>query len=246
MARAREHLQNAPIVEAVVDFRVLRNEQVSAETFAGIGSFIGEHYTKTGSIQSIETRFGVVHGKPLDPSQLQTDLGFRYQTETEVAQFRVDGFTFSKIKKYTTWEKVSEEAFRLWRVYVDAAKPRKVSRVAVRYINRMHLPDVKDLGEYLEAPPKLPAPIPQIVREFLTRVIVRDDKRNAHAVIVQALEPRTDSNTISLLLDIDAFRDMKDLEPDDPGLPAIFEELRHLKNEIFFASITEETAEIYA
>lgn len=245
MARAREHLKNAPIVEAVIDFRVLRQEQVSAETFAGIGSSIGEHYTKTGSIQSIEARFGVVHGKPLGPSQLQTDLGFRYQTATEIAQFRVDGFTFSKITPYTTWEEVSREAFRLWKVYTDVARPRQLSRVAVRYINRMRLPDVQDLGEYLEEPPKLPVPIPQMVREFLTRVYVRDDKRNASAVIVQALEPRIDTNAISLLLDIDAFREVSEA-PDDPSLPSVFEQLRELKNLIFFASITEKTVEIYA
>jgi uncharacterized protein (TIGR04255 family) len=161
-----------------------------------------------------------------------------------VAQFRVDGFTFSKLANYTNWEKVSEEAFRLWKVYVDAANPREVSRVAVRYINRMQLPDVKDLGEYLESPPKVASPIPQVVREFLTRLVVRDERRNASAVIVQLLEPQMDPNSISLLLDIDAFREVS-LAPDEQTLTEIFGELRRLKNDIFFASITDKTAEIY-
>src|SRR5271166_4289865 len=181
MARAREHLQNAPIVEAVIDFRVLRQEQVSPKTLADLGSSIGEQYTQKTLIQSIQARFGV----DIDPSQMQTELGWRYQTANEVAQFRVDGFTFSKIVRYTTWEEIFEEAFRLWKVYVDAAEPRYVSRVAVRYINRMRLPAVKDLGEYLVAPPRLPAPIPQTIREFLTRAYVEDAKRNAKAVIIQ-------------------------------------------------------------
>jgi len=244
MARAREHLQNAPIVEAVIDFRVVRQEQVSSETFASLGSSIGEKYAKPTSIQSLYARFGVDNGKVLEPWQMQTELGYRYQTATEIAQFRVDGFTFSQIEPYTKWEEVFDEAFRLWKVYVDAAKPREVSRVAVRYINRMQLAAVKDLGEYMVAPPRLPEPIPQTIREFLTRIYVRDDKRNASAVIVEAIEPQMDPNTISLLLDIDAFREVT-LAPDDPGLPAVFGELRQLKNEIFFASITETTARIY-
>jgi uncharacterized protein (TIGR04255 family) len=244
MARLREHLENAPIVEAVLDFRVIPQERVSAETFGDLRASIGEKYTRESSIQSIEARFGVVHGAPLKPWQMQTDLGYRYKAEAEIAQFRVDGFTFSKLARYTTWGEVSREAFRLWKVYSDLAKPRQVSRVAVRYINRMLLPDVKDLGEYLVEPPKLPLPVPKRIREFLTRVYVEDDKRNASAVIVQALEQRLERETISLLLDIDAFRDVA-LESDDPALPAIFGELRHLKNEIFFASITETTAEIY-
>jgi len=178
VARPREHLRNAPIAEAVIDFRVVRQEQVSAEAFADLGSSI-------------------------------------------------------------------VEAFRLWEIYVDAAKPRQVSRVAVRYINQMQLPAVKDLGEYLTAPPQLPEPIPQTVRDFLTRVNVRDDRRNASAVIVQALEPQIDPKTISLLLDIDAFREMNE-KSDDPGLVLVFEHLRELKNDIFFASITEKIVEKYA
>ena len=245
MAHPRAHLQNAPIVEAIIDFRVVWQEHVSAETFADLGSSIGEQYTKTGSIQSLQTRFGVDNGKLLDPWQLQTSLGFRYQTATEIAQFRLDGFTFSKIAPYTTWGEVSAEAFRLWKVYVNAAKPRQVSRVAVRYINQMQLPAVKDLGEYLTAPPQLPEPIPQTVRDFLTRVNVRDEIRNASAVILQALEPRMDPSSISLLLDIDAFREVYETL-DDSGLLAVFERLRELKNEIFFASITESIVEKYA
>jgi uncharacterized protein (TIGR04255 family) len=245
MARVREHLRNAPIEEAVIDFRVLRQEHVSHETFDGLGSLIGLHYQKAGSIQSIQARFGVVDGKAMDPSHMQTILGWRYQTQAEVAQFRVDGFTFSKIKPYTTWEDVSGEAFRLWKVYLDLAKPREVSRVAVRYINRMRLPDVKDLGAYLVAPPQLPAPISQTIREFLTRVYVHDENRSASAVIVQALEAPLDPNTISLFLDIDAFREINE-SPNDPQLRSVFEQLRQLKNDIFFATITEKTAEIYA
>jgi uncharacterized protein (TIGR04255 family) len=245
MAYAREHLQNAPIVEALIDFRVLRKEPVSAGTFADIGASIGTQYVRESSIQSIEARFGMDRGRLLEPWQSQTEIGWRYRTATEVAQFRVDGFTFSKLAKYSTWGEVSQEAFRLWEIYVGAADPREVSRVAVRYINRMSLPTVQDLGEYLTAPPQLPAPVPQAIREFLTRVYVQDEKSNASAVIVQALEPRMDPRLVSLLLDIDAFREVT-LAPEDPALPVIFGELRQLKNEIFYASITERTAEIYA
>jgi uncharacterized protein (TIGR04255 family) len=232
-------------VEAVLDFRVIPQEKVSVDRFADLRASIGEKYTRESSIQSIQARFGVVRGAPLESWQMQTDIGWRYKTATEIAQFRVDGFTFSKLARYTTWEEVSGEAFRLWNVYLDLAKPRQVSRVAVRYINRMLLPDVKDLGEYLVSPPHFPLPIPQRIRELLTRVYVEDDKRKASAVIVEAIEPRIDPNAISLLLDIDAFRELNEV-PGDPGILAVFGMLRDLKNDIFFACITEKIVEIYA
>jgi uncharacterized protein (TIGR04255 family) len=245
MARPRVHLENAPIVEAVIDFRVLRQEQVSAETFAAIEASIGGHYATKQQIQTIQAEFGLDNGRLLDRAQTQTLLGWRYQTQTEIAQFRVDGFTFSRIEPYTTWEAVSGEAFRLWAIYREIAKPTEVTRIAVRYINRLRLPAAANLSEYIEAPPVLPVPIPQAVREFLTRVSVDDSMRGASAVIVQALEPRVDQSAISLLLDIDAFRIVK-LAPDDPSLLEMFGQLRSLKNDIFFASITERTVEMYA
>jgi uncharacterized protein (TIGR04255 family) len=244
MARPREHLRNAPIVEALIDFRVSHSKQVSPDIFSNLGTSIGEQYARTSQIRLFQGYFGVDNGRLIDPSQSQIDLGWRYQTGQEVAQFRVDGFTFSKIEPYTTWEEVFTEAIRLWGIYCQLTEPAQVSRLAVRYINRMRLTGTTDIGKYLEAPPILPTPVPQRLREFLTRVYVDDDRTGASAVIIQALEPPVDPNATSILLDIDAFRQVS-LTPDDPSLPEIFEQLRSLKNDIFYASITETTAEIY-
>jgi hypothetical protein len=49
---------------------------------------------------------------------------------------------------------------------------------------------------------------------------------------------------MSLLLDIDAYYEQS-VDPTDPELPALFQQLRELKNEIFYASITEKSAEMY-
>jgi uncharacterized protein (TIGR04255 family) len=244
MARPREHLLKAPIAEAIIDFRVSRREQVSPDIFSNLEESVGKHYAGKSQIRRFQGFFGINEGQLLDPTQTQVDLGWRYQTESEVAQFRVDGFTFSKLEPYTTWEEVSAEAFRLWAIYRRLAEPVQVSRLAVRYINRMRLVGMADIGEYLEAPPALPLLLPQRLREFLTRVYVDDDDSGASAIIVQALEPPVDPNAASLLLDIDAFCQVA-LSPDDPSLPETFERLRGLKNAIFYASITEKTAEMY-
>jgi uncharacterized protein (TIGR04255 family) len=165
------------------------------------------------------------------------------KAEGAIVQFKVDGFTFNKLEPYTTWEEVFGEADRLWRIYVQIARPLEISRVAVRYINRLRLPGPAELSQYLEAPPVLPPPIPQAVREFLTRVVV-DDGNDASAILIQALEASLDPSTVPLLLDIDAFREVS-LPPDDPSVAGIFEQLRRLKNDIFFASVTERTVEMY-
>jgi hypothetical protein len=90
----------------------------------------------------------------------------------------------------------------------------------------------------------LPRPIPPVIKDFLTRVHVADEPTGSAAVIVQALEPQIDPNVMSLLLDIDAYHEI-DLAPSEVDLPALFQQLRKLKNEIFYASITEKSAEMY-
>jgi uncharacterized protein (TIGR04255 family) len=121
-----------------------------------------------------------------------------------------------------------------------------LSRIAVRYINRMRASRNRNINEFLEAPPIPPKPIPAAIRDFLTRVHVNDESRGAGAVIVQALEPQLDPNVMSLLLDILAYHDFDpEISPDSPELPIIFQSLRELKNEIFYASITEKCVEKY-
>jgi uncharacterized protein (TIGR04255 family) len=245
MARPRAHLARAPIAEAVIDFRVLRREGTVADQFISLTSRIGQQYSRASQMQSVQAQFGIASGTPVGPTQVHSGaIGWLYQAPGAIAQFRVDGFTFNKLEPYTTWEEVFGEARRLWSIYVQVARPLETSRVAVRYINRLRLPVPVDLGQYLEAPPVLPPPIPQTIREFLTRVVVNSRERNLSAILIQALEAQLDPAMIQLLLDIDAFRELA-VPPEDPSLTEIFEQLRALKNEIFFASVTERTVEMY-
>jgi len=244
MARPRPHLEHAPIVEALIDFKVVRTSKLSLEVFSSAQAAIGSRYVEASPIESIEARFGVNEGR-VDSSSVRARTGTAFKTKDAVAQFRVDGFTFNKLEPYTTWEDVFGEAIRLWRIYAGISRPSELSRLAVRYINRLKVPAPAELREYLEAPPMLPPPIPQRVREYLSRIVVEDVQRSASAVIVQALEAAFDPAVASLLIDIDAFRQVV-LAVDDPGINGIFQTLRELKNEIFFATITEHTAEIYS
>lgn len=247
MAKPRQHLARAPIAEALIDIRVLPHEGVAAAAFESLRNRLSDVYPMAFPMRSLRARFEVNQRRVEAPSQIETEIGWRLQTKgrDSVAQFRVDGFTFNKLRPYTTWEEVFSEAYRLWRLYIESAKPLDVTRLAVRYINRLHLPAPAQLREYLEAPPVLPPPIPQTIREFLTRVVVFDPERSTSAIITQAVEAALDPTVTQVLLDIDAFREAT-ITPEDPLMPQMFEQLRRLKNDIFFASITEKTVEMYA
>ncbi len=246
MAKPREHLSRAPIVEALIDFRVLAREGAAAEMFSDLSPRLAASYPKSAPMRSIQTRFDLEQGKLSALNQVSSEIGWIFESHRResVAQFRIDGFTYSKLQPYTRWEDVFAEAYRLWLIYVEISKPLDVSRLAVRYINRLRLPASAELRDYLEAPPALPPRIPQVIREFLTRIVVLDSERGFSAIITQALEVSLDPSVSPILLDIDAFREST-IPPDDSSLPLVFEHLRQLKNQIFFASITEKTVEMY-
>ena len=65
----------------------------------------------------------------------------------------------------------------------------------------------------------------------------------ATVFLTEALD-RRDDRPIALILDIDAFR-KEEISTDDPDLWTRLEELREIKNRVFFGSLTPETVELY-
>jgi uncharacterized protein (TIGR04255 family) len=240
------HLRNAPIVEALVDLRVKLPPETDVTQLDSIHKAISDKYPKREERKSWESRFGVSHGKPLEPRHEYKGVdGYRYVSEDgkQVIQVRLDGFTFSRLKPYQTWEHLREEAFRHWQKYLDVAHPVLISRVALRYINRLEIKlPIKDFAEYLTAPPIVPESLPQGVASFLTRVVVPNEPIGG-AIIIQSLEAVED-DIIPIILDIDV---MKLQEFDVDGLDAweAIDRLHTFKNEVFFSSITEKTMELY-
>lgn len=245
MARIR-HLERAPIAEAVIDLRVQPNEGVSVDSFSPIAERLNGRYPVCTPIESLAARFGVQEGRPTPPEAIVSQVGIFLKTRDEqnIVQFRTDGFSFSRLPQYTSWDQVFPEAMLLWREYENVAKPLRVIRLAVRYINRLRLTLPVELTDYLTAPPAVPPPLPETVRGYLTRLLLFDAESGNSVIVTQALERSVDADHLVVLLDIDAYRDV-DMDVKDPRIESILGTLRDLKNNVFFGSITEKTARIF-
>jgi uncharacterized protein (TIGR04255 family) len=245
MARIR-HLEKAPIAEAVIDLRVQPSDGVSADSFSAATAELKPRYPVVEPIESVAATFGIQEGKPSAPDTTYERLGLFFKTADgrNVVQFRTNGFTFSRLPQYTSWEQMFPEMLTLWERYRRIARPVRVTRVAVRYINRLHLPLPVDLPVYLTAPPVVPESFPAVIRAYLTRLILNDTESGDSVIVTQALERSVDSDHLVVLLDVDAYRDVE-IEPDDDRMQSILGRLRDLKNRVFFGSITERTAEMY-
>jgi len=246
MAKQR-HLTKAPIVEAIIDFRVKLPSDYNVENFLSLKKKLAKDYPKVEERLAFESGL-VVKDKQVE--QILKDRGlqgyfFKSSDGKNVAQFRQDGFTFSRLSPYTDWQTISAQAKTLWELYVKVATPELITRLATRYINRMDLPlPMNDFRQYLTAPPTIPESLPQGVSHYLTRLTIRDRETDMVAHVIQALEKSSKPDHIAIILDIDVFRQM-DFGFTESGIWPTFEQLHDFKNRIFFGNIQEETARLF-
>ncbi|HLE80105.1 MAG TPA: TIGR04255 family protein [Dehalococcoidia bacterium] len=246
MARIR-HLKRAPITEALIDFRVNVPKEFSPALVSDLKEHLRDRYPKVEERRLAESAIQIAPGRLATSTR---ELGFRglifkSADELDIAQFRIDGFTYNRLKPYTSWEQVFPEASRLWELYGEKLAPEYVSRLALRYINHLSIPlPIKDFSQYLTSPPVVPDDLPQAISSFLTRVVLQDPGSDLAANLTQALEPGLDANSVTIILDIDAYK-LGEFDPRGPEIVRVLEALHGFKNTIFFGSLTEATLRLY-
>ena len=242
---APRHLQNAPIAEAIIDFRVKARPEFRPEEFTNLQTQLSGRFPKVDEYRGLQATFGMIQGRGRPP--VVQDLGFQgyfWKTSDEktIVQFRVDGFTFNRLRPYTSWTELFPQALDLWHLYSRVSRPEVITRLAVRYINRIPLPaGVITFETYLRAAPAIPSELPQYISSFLTRVTIHDPQTDIVANVAQALEPNTQEQRLMVILDIDAYKQSEFAIDDDPMIEQTLQQLRTFKNLIFFNSLTEET-----
>jgi len=244
MVRQR-HLTKAPITEALIDIRVtLPTHTRKIEHLAALEEKFRDQYPDKKNIQ--EFRYEFEAGPSQTEKTTSKQLGFRYSSSdnSQVIQATTSGLTFSRLRPYEDWGKLRSEAWRVWQIYSDLVRPESITRVAARYINKLELPGPHiDFDHYLNYAPGVPKVLPQVLAGFFSRIVVPDEKGQCVAIITQVHQPGQTPSAISVILDIDVFREKPFANEHEAW--ATIDQLREFKNLIFFDSITEKSAELY-
>jgi uncharacterized protein (TIGR04255 family) len=240
-----EHRQLAhpPLREALIDLR-LSEELPDSFLNRAAGHKLSGYDTVTKILRG---SLALQMTKPEEPPVTKVaseQFGWRYDAGdgSRVAQLRRDGMTYSVVKGYTKWEDARFSAQQLWRHYIEWGSPKSVSRLAVRYINVLQVPTGVDLDAYLTAGPRIPPGLPQIHNSFLHRVVIPFAPTTT-AIVTQVLESMLESSA-SVVLDIDVFMNGS-FSPDSAEIWTELDNLRIIKNQIFFAALTEKALEAY-
>lgn len=246
------HYEKAPIVEAVIDLRVTPAEAMSIDDLKKIHSAISEHYPVCDNFYLYSGEFKVL--APDTEAQTKTDhqhIGFAYHdaNRKQILQARLDGFTFSVFNPYDRWETFRDEARRLWNIYRAHCELVNVTRVALRYINRIDIPgDAAEMKDYFHTYPQVSEQYAhENINGFFMQLLMPQPDLESILVFNQAGVEPPQPHTLSFMLDLDLSKAAPQLfEPveDDAPIWDLLEKFRVRKNEVFNASITDKVKEI--
>ncbi|MBU2620913.1 MAG: TIGR04255 family protein [Proteobacteria bacterium] len=238
---------NAPIAEAILDIRVELPKDVTLDILEMFYDKIKDRYPE----KQHRTEFSAgirldQHGASLEKTEAsQTGYLFRSQVEKKIVQSRLNGFSFNKLKPYSNWNTFRSEARELWDMYFNIAKPLKITRVALRYINRIEMPlPLKDFSEYILTVPVVAPELPQALAQFFMRLVIPKPDIDAVAVINQTMEIPEKGQRLPFIFDIDVFKETG-YSGNEEAMWNEFEKLRDFKNEVFFKSITEQAKDLF-
>jgi uncharacterized protein (TIGR04255 family) len=240
-------LPNAPIVEAVLDIRVRFQTPPDAQTLERFQDAIQDRYpVKLGRVR-LETEVRVEGQSVQQGVRRSGPDGFMFKdvNQKRTVQVRADGFTFNWLHPYDTWEALRAEAREHWERYRETFKPEAVSRIALRYINRIELPlPFREFGDYIKTQPVISPELPQALQMFFMRLEIPDAGRGFLGIVTETIGPQpTDAQRLPLIFDIDVIREAT-FDPASPLVWETLEQLRDFKNELFFGSITDRTKEL--
>jgi uncharacterized protein (TIGR04255 family) len=243
----RRQYANAPIAEAIIDLRVEATTEFDLGLLEQVSNEARDSYPDVSPIFAASGAFQFSANGETQGSARRVQVGYRGKSAdgTQICQWQLTGFTFSRLPPYERWEPFRDEARTKWDSFRQTIKPRKVSRVAVRYINRIEIPEpVVDLKRYFRTSPEISPELPQEMSGFFMQVRIPQSDMDAIAVINQTLTNELDQGGVSVILDIDLFRMISD-EISEPVLWEFFETLHARKNRIFEACITNETRSLF-
>jgi uncharacterized protein (TIGR04255 family) len=258
-ALMQKHYKKAPITEAIVDLRVTLPEDFTLDKFNDIYWRVKDSFPrkmafhekklvfKTDDHTLDDLSFTEDTSFPEQTSQQRNGFWFRSEDNLQTIQATSEGFSFNQLAPYESWEKLNGEIKRLWEIYKEVCKPLHVTRVASRHIYQINIPagdQLIELKDYLSTVPEIsPNLLHKAVKSFFMQVEIPQQDLDCTLLINEAIAPPVNSKVVTVILDLNLFRQQV-WDIDDEDIWLFLEELRHRKNEIFEASITERTREL--
>jgi uncharacterized protein (TIGR04255 family) len=224
---------------------------LTAETLIGIHGFIKDRYPDVAEEYFYAGEVSVpAVGEPPEHEDVHGHIGYSFSDAARRQTLRatLDRFNFSVGQPYDRWQPFRDEALELWEIFKEVSGALEISRVALRYINRIDIPNTKmaKLEDYFRIYLEIPEGWPggTTLSNFFVQFHAHQKDLGCELVVNQTPAPSPEEDMVSVRLDFDLFRELYAdslLVSEDAEAWQLLEKLRERKNEVFNASITKET-----
>ena len=232
-----------PIVEAVLDIQVELPVGTSLADLERCQRKIRKDYPTQKTVQQVSGEVTLGTSVTTSTSSEFTGYVFSSSDGKQLFQAKRTSFTHNRLAPYLGWDGFFGESQRLWEEYRRVLRPNRVTRLALRYINRFDIPfPAVKLEDYFRTYLEVARDLPQTLAGFFLQFhLPLPDEKATVAITKTLVEPVVPGST-SVLLDLDLYR--TDELPTDFDIWPLFDALRLCKNRVFEACITDTCREL--
>jgi len=243
-----ERYKSAPITEAVIQIRYA--EPAEADLLAEAGADLKAFYPSQHPLVNYDVTVGLpppnVRGEAV--TQVNQATGHRLSStdQAEILLLWPLTFVVSQLAPYPGWEIFFGRFRRDWNIWKKTAGYRKITRMGVRFVNRIDIPQVDRVieeTEYLCVYAKLPGAFGPVAGYGVQAQFPPDDE-GCRLTLNSGSVPSPLVGHGSILLDLDIAREVN-LPQNDEDMLVLLDKIRTKKNAAFEACITDEARELF-
>lgn len=239
-----------PIIEAVIDIQVKLGSLPEKASFDRIVATLQPAFPVEVNANQVTFNLSVdpATGQPSTTTRhLGTGKRLTSAANDRVLLVQPRGMSLSHLAPYSEWSKFRREGVSAWRAYSEAVMPLAVTRLALRYVNRIYLPERQtfQLQNYFKLYPETPDD--QAIGQLFIQVqLPQVDMGSGVLAIVNLASAgsRVEDGSYGFMLDIDLSA-TQELPADAETIFSRLDALRDRKNALFESFITDKTRELF-
>lgn len=235
----------APITEAVIELRFAKPFEKSVVEKAG--RRLREEYVYLDNEQVVQLKVAIAAQKS-EVASSWAGVKLSSSDRADSIFFRQTSFVCSRLAPYTGWDDFFGRTVRGWQVWRKAAGPTLLSRIGVRYVNRIDIPlneqRLVRIEDYLNVVAKSPDDLGQALTSYTMQVVRPLGVEDCVLALNSGTVEPALIGFVSLALDLDVFREV-DLPQRDEDLWDLLNRIRVHKNRIFESCITDQTRALF-
>ncbi|MCI0504758.1 MAG: TIGR04255 family protein [Gammaproteobacteria bacterium] len=248
-------LKNPPIIEALLEIRFNPNKDIKISKLEEFANSL-TNYPNKKPVESQRFEFmylkeaGQQHKFDAHPS------GFKMHNaqNNRIVIGEIDKLVVSFLPPYESWPSLKDTTRDIFNKYIGFVPQTQISRIGMRYINKLKLPLTDDFNfqNYIttfQPLPKYNDELPNKLAKFETFVVVPLEDIGCTSTIRQvtldAEEETPGPAYLPFILDVDIFQIklQEDIKGND--IWETFNKMREKRNAIFFGSLTDAALEPY-